>query len=235
MPIKADILAFAAHPDDVELSCSGTLMRHIAMGKTVGIVDLTRGELGTRGSADLRDLESKKASEVMGLHFRENLRMADGFFEDNKAHQLQIIEMIRLYRPEIVLANAVNDRHIDHGRAAQLVHNAAFLSGLAKIETGDLKPWRPKRILHYIQDYSMQPDLVVDITPYYEKKKASIMAYASQFYDPNSKEPETPISGEGFFKFLDARSMEMGRLIGVEYGEGFICKTPLHISDITNI
>ena len=235
MAIKLDILAFAAHPDDVELSCSGTLFHHIAKGKKVGIIDLTRGELGTRGSAELRDLEAANSSKIMGVHARENLGMADGFFEDNKENQLKIIEMVRKYQPELVLANSVNDRHIDHGRAAELVQKACFLSGLAKIETGDLKSWRPKRVMHYIQDYFMQPDAVVDITPWFEKKKECILAFSSQFYNPESKEPETPISSASFFQFLEARSREMGRLIGVEYGEGFVSKTPLHLKDLTGI
>jgi bacillithiol biosynthesis deacetylase BshB1 len=233
--MKLDILAFAAHPDDAELSCSGTLLQHIAMGKKVGIIDLTRGELGTRGSAELRDQEAANSSKIMGIHVRENLRMADGFFEDNKEHQLTIIEMIRKYQPDLVLANAINDRHIDHGRGAELVHKASFLAGLSKIETGDLKAWRPKRVLHYIQDYFMQPDVVVDITPWFEKKKECIMAFSSQFYNPKSKEPETPISSASFFQFLEARSREMGRLIGVEFGEGFVSKTPLNLKDLTGI
>jgi bacillithiol biosynthesis deacetylase BshB1 len=233
--MKLDILAFAAHPDDAELSCSGTLLQHIAMGKKVGIIDLTRGELGTRGSAELRDQEAANSSKIMGIHVRENLRMADGFFEDNKEHQLTIIEMIRKYQPDLVLANAINDRHIDHGRGAELVHKASFLAGLSKIETGDLKAWRPKRVLHYIQDYFMQPDVVVDITPWFEKKKECIMAFSSQFYNPKSKEPETPISSASFFQFLEARSREMGRLVGVEFGEGFVSKTPLNLKDLTGI
>lgn len=233
--MKLDILAFAAHPDDAELSCSGTLLQHIAMGKKVGIIDLTRGELGTRGSAELRDQEAANSSKIMGIHVRENLRMADGFFEDNKEHQLTIIEMIRKYQPDLVLANAINDRHIDHGRGAELVHKASFLAGLSKIETGDLKAWRPKRVLHYIQDYFMQPDVVVDITPWFEKRKECIMAFSSQFYNPKSKEPETPISSASFFQFLEARSREMGRLIGVEFGEGFVSKTPLNLKDLTGI
>jgi N-acetylglucosamine malate deacetylase 1 len=233
--MKLDILAFAAHPDDAELSCSGTLLQHIAMGKKVGIIDLTRGELGTRGSAELRDQEAANSSKIMGIHVRENLRMADGFFEDNKEHQLTIIEMIRKYQPDLVLANAINDRHIDHGRGAELVHKACFLAGLSKIETGDLKAWRPKRVLHYIQDYFMQPDVVVNITPWFEKKKECILAFSSQFYNPESKEPETPISSASFFQFLEARSREMGRLIGVEFGEGFVSKTPLNLKDLTGI
>ncbi len=232
MALKLDILAFAAHPDDIELSCSGTLMHHIAMGKKVGIVDLTRGELGTRGSAELRDEEALKSSKIMGINARENLGMPDGFFENNRENQFKIIEIIRKYQPELVLANALNDRHIDHGRAAELIHNACFLSGLSKITTGSLAAWRPKRILHYIQDYYATPDVVVDITPWYEKKKECILAFSSQFYNPESKEPETPISSLGFFKFLEARSREMGRCIGVEYGEGFISPTPIQLNNL---
>ena len=235
MALKLDILAFAAHPDDVELSCSGTLLHHIALGKKVGIIDLTRGELGTRGSAELRDKEAQKSSKIMGIHARENLGLPDCFFEDNKENQLKIIEMIRKYQPELVLANAIADRHIDHGRAADLVHNASFLAGLSKIITGDLKAWLPKRVLHYIQDHYMKPNIVINISNCYEKKKECIMAYSSQFYNPESKEPETPISSEIFFKFLEARAREMGRLIGVEFGEGFVSKTPLHLKDLTGI
>ncbi|MFM9943599.1 MAG: bacillithiol biosynthesis deacetylase BshB1 [Bacteroidia bacterium] len=230
-----DILVFAAHPDDAELSCSGTLMHHMAMGKKVGIIDLTRGELGTRGSAELRDEEARKSSKILGIQARENLGLADGFFENNKENQLKIIEIIRKYQPNLVLANAVTDRHIDHGRAAELVHNACFLSGLSKIITGDLKAWRPKRVLHYIQDYNMKPDIVIDITPWMDRKKECIMAFSSQFYNPESTEPETPISNQLFFKFLEARAREMGRLIGVEFGEGFVTKTPLNLKDLTLI
>lgn len=233
--MKIDILAFAAHPDDVELSCSGTLLHHIAMGKTVGIIDLTRGELGTRGSAEQRDIEAEKSSKIMGIHVRENLKMPDGFFEDNRENQLKIIEIVRKYQPEFVLANAIDDRHIDHGRAAKLVHNASFLSGLSRINTGNLKAWRPKRVLHYIQDNYMKPDLVIDITPWFEKKIECILAFSSQFYNPESNEPETPISSINFFKFLEARSREMGRLIGVEYGEGFITKTTLKINNLMDL
>lgn len=233
--MKLDILAFAAHPDDIELACSGTLLKHIAMGKKVGIIDLTRGELGTRGSAELRAIEANKSSEIMGIQVRENLEMADGFFENNSINQLKIIEVIRKYQAELILANAIEDRHIDHGRAAELVHNAAFLSGLAKIETNKLSPWRPKKTIHYIQDYYLKPDLVIDITPYFEKKKECILAFSSQFYNPESKEPETPISSKLFFDFLEARSREIGRLIGVEFGEGFNTKTPIICNDLTTI
>ncbi len=233
--MKLDILVFAAHPDDAELSCSGTILHHIAMGKKVGIIDLTRGELGTRGSAELREKEAEKSSKIMGIHVRENLGLADGFFENTKESQLKVIKVIRKYQPDLVLANAVTDRHIDHGRAAELVHSACFLSGLSKIITGDLKAWRPKRVLNYIQDYYQKPDVIVDITPWFNKKKECILAFSSQFYNPDSAEPETPISNQNFFKFLEGRSRAMGRLIGVEFGEGFVSKTPVNIKDLTEI
>lgn len=232
---KLDILAFAAHPDDVELSCSGTLLRMMDLGKTAGIIDLTRGELGTRGTPELREKEAAAASAILGISVRENLGLEDGFFTDSKESQMRVIEMIRKYRPDVVLANAIDDRHIDHGRAAKLVHHAAFLSGLSKIITPGLSAWRPKRILHYIQDYSMKPSLLVDITPYFSKKIECIRAFSSQFYDPESTEPVTPISGSEFFAFLEARSREMGRLAGVHYAEGFVSQTPLVVGDITEI
>lgn len=231
--MKLDILAFAAHPDDVELSCSGTLLHHLALGKKIGIVDLTKGELGTRGSAEIRRIESIKATELLGIHVRENLGMADGFFENTKENQIKVIEMVRKYQPELVLANALHDRHIDHGRAAQLVHDACFLSGLAKIESGTMPAWRPRQIMHYIQDYYMKPDIVVDISPYFAKKLECIKAFSSQFYDPKSGEPETKLSGKDFFQFIEARSREFGRLIHVEFGEGFVCRTALKSEDLT--
>jgi bacillithiol biosynthesis deacetylase BshB1 len=229
--MKLDILAFAAHPDDVELAASGTVAAHIAKGYKVGIIDLTQGELGTRGNAALRAEESAKASELLGIHVRENLHMRDGFFLNDEVHQLKIIECIRAYQPEMVLCNAINDRHIDHGRAAKLVADACFLSGLRKIETkrnGELQQaWRPKNVYHYIQDYYLKPDVVVDITPYFEQKMKSIKAYSSQFYNPDANEPETPISGSDFLHFIEARAREMGRIIGVTYAEGFnTARTP---------
>jgi N-acetylglucosamine malate deacetylase 1 len=237
--MKLDILAFAAHPDDVELAACGTVLAQLALGKKVGIVDLTRGELGTRGSADLRDKEAAASSEIMGLTVRENLRMRDGFFVNDEDHQMQIIEMLRLYQPDIVLCNSEFDRHIDHGRAATLVHDACFLSGLRKIETiyGGIKQehWRPKAVYHYIQDYYTKPDVIVDITPYFEQKIQCIKAFSSQFYDPNSNEPESPISTKDFWDFLDGRAREYGRLIGTTYGEGFTVKRPIGISDISQL
>jgi N-acetylglucosamine malate deacetylase 1 len=235
--MKLDILAFAAHPDDVELAASGTLLAHIALGKKVGIVDLTRGELGTRGSADLRDKEAAASSQVLGIHVRENLRMRDGFFVKDETHLLKVIEVIRKYQPEIVLANSEFDRHIDHGRAGDLVHDACFLSGLRKIETMhkglDQEAWRPKAVYHYIQDYYTRPDVVFDITPFYDKKIESIKAFSSQFFSAGSAEPVTPISTEDFWKFLEARARELGRLINCTYAEGFTVKRPIGSADLT--
>ncbi|MGG8495157.1 bacillithiol biosynthesis deacetylase BshB1 [Tenacibaculum sp. TC6] len=223
--MKLDILAFGAHPDDVELGCSATIAKEIALGKKVGIVDLTRGELGTRGSAELRDKEAMNAAEILGVSVRENLGFADGFFTNDKEHQMEIIKMIRKYQPEIVLCNAIDDRHIDHPKGSQLVSDACFLSGLLKIETevdGQVQEkWRPKQVYHYIQWKNIEPDFVVDITGYMDKKIASVMAYSSQFFDPNSKEPETPITSKNFTDSIDYRARDLGRLIGVEYAEGF--------------
>ncbi len=224
--MKLDILAFAAHPDDIELSCAGTLLVHIQAGKKAGIVDLTRGELGTRGTPEIRLQESEAATKVMGIHARENLGFADGFFENNKAHQLKVIAAIRKYQPEIVLMNAISDRHPDHGRASVLVSESCFLAGLKQIETvsetGEKQAaWRPKSVYHYIQDRHHNPDLIVDISNFWGKKVEAIKAFRSQFFDPNSAEPNTYISSPEFMKFLEARSREMGHLIGVEFGEGF--------------
>lgn len=237
--MKLDILAFAAHPDDTEISCSGTLKKHIAQGKKVGVVDLTGGELGSRGSKDLRLIEANNSSKLLGLSSRDNLDMADGFFEDNYENQLKIIEMIRKYQPDVIICNSPTDRHPDHGRAGKMVSEAAFYSGLLKIETSyrgnSQMKWRPKSVYHYIQDYYLKPDFIVDITPYINDKMESIKAFSSQFYDENSSEPETPISGKDFFDFIEARAMQFGRLIGVKYGEGFIQSRPIGVDDITKL
>lgn len=223
--MKLDILAFAAHPDDIELSASGTLMKHIAAGKKVGIVDLTQGELGSRGSVELRYEEAAASAEVLGIHTRVNLKMEDGFFEINEANKRLVVEQIRRFQPEIVLANAINDRHPDHGRGSKLVSEACFLAGLRKVETtweGDNQvAFRPNAVYHYIQDYSIKPDFVVDVTEYYDRKMESISCFKSQFFNPESTEPETPISGKGFTEFVASRMMELGRPIGAKYGEGF--------------
>ena len=225
--MKLDILAFGAHPDDVELGAGGTIAKEVARGKKVGVVDLTRGELGTRGTPELRDEEAKKAATILKVSVRENLGFADGFFVNDKKHQLEIIKRIRKYRPEIVLCNAIDDRHIDHAKGAQLVSDACFLSGLVKIpsfeEGTDIAqaPWRPKVVYHYIQWKSLEPDFVVDVSGFIEKKTEAILAYSSQFFDPTSKEPETPISSKNFIDSVNYRARDLGRLIGKEYAEGF--------------
>lgn len=225
--MKLDILAFGAHPDDVELGAGATLAKEIANGKKVGIVDLTRGELGTRGTAEIRDKEAAAAAEILGVSVRENLEYADGFFVNDKAHQLGIIQMIRKYKPEIVLCNAIDDRHIDHGKGSALVSHACFLSGLVKIDTkldGDdawQEPWRPKLVYHYIQWKNLDPDFVVDVSGFIEKKTEAILAYSSQFFDPNSDEPETPISSKNFIDSVNYRARDLGRMIGAEHAEGF--------------
>ncbi len=223
--MKVDILAIGVHPDDVELGCSGTIAKHIALGKKVGILDLTLGELGTRGNAELRTKEATEAAKILGVSFRTQLKMKDGFFENNEAHQKQIIEVIRKHQPEIILCNAVNDRHPDHGRASKLTADACFYSGLIKIETTiDGKKqdaWRPKAVYHYIQDHYIHPDLVIDITDFMEVKHKAIMAFSSQFYDPNSGEPETPISSKAFIESLNSKMALWGRAMGVPYAEGF--------------
>lgn len=236
---ELDILAFAAHPDDVELGCSGTLYKHVLQGYKVGIIDLTRGELGTRGSAEIRNNEAAASSKVLGISVRENLDFADGFFQNDKAHQLEIIKVIRKYRPKIILANSISDRHIDHGRAAALVSDAAFLSGLAKIETksdGSIQQaWRPQAVYHYIQDYYLKPDFAVDITDTFDKKIESIKCFSSQFYNPDSKEPQTPISSKDFLDFIEARAREFGRPIQAKYAEGFKTSRYIGVNDLFHL
>jgi bacillithiol biosynthesis deacetylase BshB1 len=223
--MKLDILAFGSHPDDIELGCGATVAKEVSLGKKVGIVDLTRGELGTRGSAELRMIEASNAAKILGVSVRENLGFADGFFTNDKKHQLEIIKMIRKYQPDIVLCNAIDDRHIDHGKGSKLVSDACFLSGLVKIETElegkQQEKWRPKQVYHYIQWKNITPDFVIDVTGFIHKKQAAVLAYSSQFYDPNSKEPESPITSKTFLESINYRSRDLGRLIGVEYAEGF--------------
>jgi bacillithiol biosynthesis deacetylase BshB1 len=237
--MKLDILAFGAHPDDVELGCAGTILKEIALGKKVGIIDLTRGELGTRGSADLRDEEAAASAQILGVSVRENLRFRDGFFANDEAHQLGVIKMIRKYQPEIVLCNAVDDRHIDHAKGSQLVSDACFLSGLRKIETqldGQAQQaWRPKLVYHYIQWNDIKPDFVVDISGYTDKKVASILAYNSQFHDPNSNEPESPITSKNFLESLNYRTQDLGRLVGVEHAEGFTVERYLAVNSLDHL
>ena len=219
--MKLDILVMAAHPDDAELSCAGTILKHIAAGKKVGIVDFTRGELGTRGTPEIRLQESADATKILGLHVRENLGIRDGFFRNDEETQLKLIEVIRKYQPDIVLANALEDRHPDHGKGAQLAIDACFLSGLRQIKTGDLPAWRPAQVYHYIQDRYLEPDFVIDISAHWDQKEAAIRAFKSQFFDPSSAEPASYISSPDFLNFIQARGMEMGHKIGVKYGEGF--------------
>jgi bacillithiol biosynthesis deacetylase BshB1 len=237
--MKVDILAFAAHPDDIELSASGTLMQQIALGKTVAIVDLTQGELGSRGTILTRYSEAAEASTIMGISARNNLKLADGFFEQNEQTLRLIIEQIRYFQPEIVLANAVEDRHPDHAKAAKLVSEACFLAGLRKIETSyngaTQESHRPKAVYHYIQDQFIQPDFVVDVTPFIDRKIEAIKAFKTQFYDPNSSEPKTPISGEEFFDFIKGRMLQFGRSIGVKYAEGYTVERPIGVKNLVDL
>lgn len=237
--MKLDVLAFGAHPDDVEISAGGTMASLVASGKRAGIVDLTRGELGSRGSADLRDEEAANAGKILGIAVRHQLHMRDGFFTHDEHNLLKIVQVIRLHQPDIVLANAESDRHPDHGKGARLVAEAAFLAGLRKVETHhDGEPqeaWRPRAVYHFLQDYFMEPDIVVDVSDFFEKKMEAIRAFSSQFYDPESKEPETPISGEEFFDFLKSRAMQLGRQIGALYGEGFTTSRYIGTNDLTSL
>jgi bacillithiol biosynthesis deacetylase BshB1 len=238
--LKLDILVLAVHPDDAELGCSGTILKHIALGKNVGIVDLTRGELGTRGSAEIRDKEAAAAAEILGLAVRENLAIPDGFFENTKQYQLKIIEAIRKFQPEIIITNAYHDRHPDHGRACNLVSDAAFLSGLRKIETslnGQAQaPWRANLLLHFIQDMYIQPDIVIDITEHWDKKLESIFAYQSQFHNPEwEQEPQTYISSPEFIAVVESRAREFGKAIQVKYAEGFTSRKILGVDSLFDL
>ena len=238
--MKLDILAIGVHPDDVELSCSGTLLKAIDQGKKVGLLDLTRGELGTRGNAKIRKEEAESAAKMMGALVRENAKMADGFFKHSKKNILKIVRVILKYQPEIILANALDDRHPDHGRASKLTSDACFVAGLAKVETFDNEDvvqerWRPKAVYHYIQDYHLEPDFVVDITPYIDKKMELIMAFKSQFYDPNSKELDSPISSLNFMESIKAKNRVFGRPIGVDFGEGFNVERTIGVKDLFDL
>jgi bacillithiol biosynthesis deacetylase BshB1 len=237
--MNLDLLIFAAHPDDAELGCSGTILRYIAAGKKVGIVDLTRGELGTRGTAETRDIETAESNRILGLHVRENLGMRDGFFQNDEEHQLKIIQMIRKYTPEIVFSNALHDRHPDHGKAADLVNDAVFLSGLPKIKTEidglEQNAFRPRLLLHYIQDRYIEPDILVDVTEFWDKKMQCIRAFKTQFFNPDSDEKETYISTPYFLKVVEARSRELGKAIGTEHAEGFISRKLLGIDNLFDL
>ncbi|ERM82578.1 GlcNAc-PI de-N-acetylase [Rhodonellum psychrophilum GCM71 = DSM 17998] len=237
--MKLDILVVAAHPDDAELGCSGTIAAHVAKGYKVGILDLTKGELGTRGTPEIRILESDMAATILGLSARENLAFQDVFFNDDAAHQLEIIKAIRKYQPEIVLANAVSDRHPDHGKGSVLTSNACFMSGLRKIETthdGQFQPaWRPKFVYHYIQNNYIKPDFVFDITPFWEKKVESIVAFKSQFFDPSNAEPASFISSPDFLDFIEARAREFGHSINVKFGEGFTVEKMIGVDNLFDL
>jgi bacillithiol biosynthesis deacetylase BshB1 len=237
--MKLDILVFAAHPDDAELTCGGTILKYVALGKKVGIIDLTQGELGTRGDVLQRKIEAENASKILGLSVRENLQYKDGFFEIDEKHLMGVIQKIRKYQPEIILCNSIKDRHPDHERAGALVERANFLSGLPKIETLEgmdkQQAYRARKVFHYIQEQYITPDFVVDISDYIEQKWASIMAYESQFYNPNSKELETKISRKDYLEFLKSRSREMGNPCGFEFAEGFTCDTLIGVDNIFDI
>lgn len=238
---KLDILVLPVHPDDAELGCAGTVLKHIALGKKVGIVDLTRGELGTRGSAEIREQEAEKAGKILGLTIRENLGIPDGLFQNIPAYQLKVIEVIRRYQPDIIITNAYHDRHPDHGRANELVETSAFLSGLRKIETShdgqEQAAWRPNMVLHFIQDRYIEPDILIDVTEYWDKKIESVLAYGSQFFNPewNEDEPQTYISSPEFIKIVEGRAMEFGKSIQAKYAEGFTSRKLLGVDNLFSL
>lgn len=237
--MKLDILAIGAHPDDVELGCGATLAKEISLGKKAGILDLTKGELGTRGSAKIRAVEAKNAAEILGVQIRENLAFADGFFKNDAENQLEIIKIIRKYKPEIVLCNAIDDRHIDHSKGSKLVSDACFLSGLRKINTTlngiTQEPWRPKNVYHYIQWKNLEPDFVVDVSGFIEKKVAAVLAYKSQFFNIDSKEPASPISSKNFLESITYRAQDLGRLIGVEFAEGYTSERYVAVNSLDKL
>jgi bacillithiol biosynthesis deacetylase BshB1 len=237
--MKLDILVLAAHPDDAEISCGGTIAKHISLGFKVGVVDLTRGELGTRGTVSVRDQEAKESSRILGLSVRDNLGLRDGFFKNTEGDQLEVVNAIRKFQPEIILTNAIHDRHPDHGRASDLVYEACFLSGLSKVETqenGKLQvAWRPKSVYHFIQSQYIQPDFVVDVSDFWDKKLESLRAFKSQFYDPQSNEPETFISNPGFMKLIEARGHELGYAIGAKYGEGYTVRNFIGVNNLFHL
>ncbi|WP_029288903.1 bacillithiol biosynthesis deacetylase BshB1 [Pedobacter sp. R20-19] len=237
--MKLDILVIAVHPDDAELCCSGTILKHIALGKKVGIVDLTRGELGTRGTAETRDEEAADSARILGLHARENLRLRDGFFQNDEFHRLEVIKAIRKYQPEIILSNALEDRHPDHGRAGDLVYDSVFLSGLPKIETKiegvNQDAHRPRLLLQYIQDRYLKPDIIVDISEHMDKKIESIKAFKTQFYNPDVDGLQTYISSPEFFETLIGRSREFGKSIGATFGEGFTSRKLLGVDNLFDL
>ncbi|HLT64925.1 MAG TPA: bacillithiol biosynthesis deacetylase BshB1 [Flavobacterium sp.] len=237
--MKLDILAFGAHPDDVELGCGATIAKEVSLGKKVGVVDLTRGELGTRGSAEIRDKEAATAAKILGIHVRENLSFRDGFFINDEIHQLEVIKRIRKYKPEIVICNAVDDRHIDHSKGSKLVSDACFLSGLRRIQTTldgvEQEAWRPKIVYHYIQWKNIEPDFVVDVSDFMQQKLDAVMAYSSQFYDPNSKEPISPIATKNFKESIEYRAKDLGRLVFTDYAEGFTTERYVAVNSLADL
>ncbi len=238
--LKLDILVLSVHPDDAELGCAGTILKHVALGKKVGVVDLTRGELGTRGTAEIRSSEAAASAKILGLAVRENLGLPDGFFENTKEYQLKVIAAIRKHQPDIVITNAYYDRHPDHGRANDLVETATFLSGLRKIETSfndELQEaWRPGLLLHFIQDEYIKPDILIDVTAHWDKKIESINAFGSQFHNPNWRnEPQTYISSPEFIQVIEARAREFGKVINVKYAEGFTSRRILGVDNLFNL
>tara|TARA_B100000963_G_scaffold128673_1_gene112270 strand:- start:8584 stop:9306 length:723 start_codon:yes stop_codon:yes gene_type:complete len=239
MILKTDILVFGAHPDDIELGCGGTILNEIEKGKTVGLIDMTAGELGTRGSVEKRKQESDKASKILGVDFRINMGMKDGFIKNDENDQYEIIKLIRKYQPDIIICNAPDDRHTDHAEASKVVVSSSFLSGLVKIRTeidnNNQKPWRPKNVYHYIQWKNLEPTFVVDISKHADKKMEAILCYESQFYNPKSSEPETVISSEKFLDSITARSSDFGRLIGVQHAEGFISNKLVGVKSLNDL
>lgn len=235
--MKLDVLAIGVHPDDVELGCSGTLINEVRRGKKVGVIDLTEGELGTRGTVETRYEEAKEAARIIGAIARENLKMRDGFFRNDEAHQLQLIQVIRKYQPEIIIGNILEDRHPDHGRAGQLIYDSCFLSGLKQIKTTgedgkEQERWRPKQLLHYLQDRFYEPDVILDITEVWQQRLDSIKAYRTQFYNADSKEDQTYISSPEFLESVIARARLLGKRIGVQFAEGFISKKSIGIKNL---
>jgi N-acetylglucosamine malate deacetylase 1 len=235
--MKLDVLAIGAHPDDVELGCSGTLINEVKKGKKVGIIDLTQGELGTRGTIETRYQEAADAAKIMGISVRENLKMRDGFFKNDEAHQMQLVKVLRKYQPEIVIGNILEDRHPDHGRGGWLIYDACFFAGLRQVKTTDdegkeQEKWRPKMLLHYIQDRFYEPDIIVDVSDAWEQRMESIKAYKTQFYDPNSTEPQSYLSNPDFLDAIVARARALGKRIGVKYGEGFVSKKSIGIANL---
>jgi N-acetylglucosamine malate deacetylase 1 len=237
--MKLDILVLAAHPDDAELGCGGTILKHVSLGHKVGVVDFTRGELGTRGTPETRKQEAEDSGKILGLSLRENLGLPDGFFKNEREHQLEVVRAIRKYQPEIVLANARYDRHPDHGRGSELAFEACFLSGLSKIFTTDngkeQQAWRPKFLYHYIQSQFITPDFVVDVTDFWDKKMEAIRAFRTQFYDPKNDSPNTFISAPGFLKLLESRANELGHAIGAKYGEGFTVRRVIGVDNLFDL